>query len=297
MQSRLYEYQINIESVPHGQPLVVGLTGFMNAGSVVELTDQFLMDDDSANQVLSFDMDQLFDYRGRRPQITFDGTQFLGFEAPTLQLVQLHDSEGKPYLLLCGDEPDYQWQSVGGALVHIIEELEISSVASIQAVPTPVPHTRPVHFTVSGTDLEFIAEHSVWRPHSVLSAGFQAYLESLLMEVNVPTYGMTAHVPHYLAETSYPPGAVAMLDMLGCAGVGKWDIDSLQQESLEFFEKISTQTKDNEEFARQVHTLETQHDEFLKEMRQRRDMEDLPSADELGAEFEEYLAKQFPDAD
>ena len=60
--------------------------------------------------VASFAIDELLDYRSRRPLMTFKTDHFTHYDDPELSLYALHDSVGTPFLLLAGMEPDLQWE-------------------------------------------------------------------------------------------------------------------------------------------------------------------------------------------
>ena len=62
--------------------------------------------------VASFDVDQLLDYRGRRPAMVFDTNRWVEYDDPAMLLHRLTDRDGQTYYLLTGPEPDYQWERV-----------------------------------------------------------------------------------------------------------------------------------------------------------------------------------------
>ena len=52
--------------------------------------------------VASFAIDELLDYRSRRPLMTFTTDHFTKYDDPELNLYALHDTAGTPFLLLAG---------------------------------------------------------------------------------------------------------------------------------------------------------------------------------------------------
>ena len=50
--------------------------------------------------IASFDVDQLLDYRGRRPVMVFDRDHWSSYDDPSLLLHRVVDKEGVPFLLL-----------------------------------------------------------------------------------------------------------------------------------------------------------------------------------------------------
>jgi hypothetical protein len=110
--------------------------------------------------------------------------------------------------------------------------------------------------------------------------------------------GFTVHVPHYLAQTDYPPAAEALLAQVAKTGSLRLPLDPLAEAGMEIHTKINEQVSSSEEVAQVVTALERQYDAFVAAQENRsllaRD-EDLPSGEELGAQFERFLAEQTGD--
>ena len=58
--------------------LVAALGGFVDAGGTQRLLTAHLLEHHTSRVVASFDVDQLLDYRGRRPTMTFDKDRWTG---------------------------------------------------------------------------------------------------------------------------------------------------------------------------------------------------------------------------
>ena len=151
----LYEMNPDV-SVPPGLPLVAGLTGFADAGGAVAQTTEYLRSTLDTTVVATFDVDELLDYRARRPIILFEGDHLTEYTPPRLALDLARDELGQPFLLLTGFEPDFQWEQFTTAVLELVDQFEVSSTTWINAIPMPVPHTRPISVTVSGNRQELI---------------------------------------------------------------------------------------------------------------------------------------------
>ena len=110
--------------------------------------------------------------------------------------------------------------------------------------------------------------------------------------------GFTVHVPHYLAQTDYPAAAEALLDQVSKSASLQLPLDALTEAGTAVRTKIDDQVAASPEVAQVVDALEHQYDAFVAAQENRsllaRD-EDLPSGDELGAEFERFLAQRDED--
>jgi hypothetical protein len=108
--------------------------------------------------------------------------------------------------------------------------------------------------------------------------------------------GFAAHVPHYLAQTEYPAAAEQLLSALTKATGLVLPTDTLQTAAAAVRVDIDRQIAQGEDAADVVKALEEQYDAFVRG-RQGTNLlalgeGRLPTADELGAELERFLADQ-----
>lgn len=301
-QNGMYELEFPAPqlSLPDGRgPVMIhALEGFSDAGHAIRLAATHLTDTLDTELVASFAIDDLLDYRSRRPLMTFKTDHFTHYEDPVLNLYALHDSVGTPFLLLAGMEPDLKWERFIAAVRLLAERLGVRKVIGLGTIPMAVPHTRPVTMTAHATDKELIAEHQPWVGEVQVPASVSNLLEYRMSQHGHEALGFTVHVPHYLAQTDYPPAAEALLAEVSRAAALQIPLAALGQASAEVHTKIAEQVEASTEVAQVVSALEHQYDAFVAAQENRsllaRD-EDLPSGDELGAEFERFLAEQAGD--
>jgi len=281
-----------------GLNLLMGFTGFADAGHVVRQITAELLDTPDAEMIAQFDADQLIDYRSRRPQISFVVDHVQDYQAPSLALYRLVDGLGSPFLLLAGFEPDLQWERFARAVEGIVEELDVNLVTWIHSIPMPVPHTRPVGVTVHGNRPELIEGISVWKPTVEVPAAVGHILELRLTAAGRNVAGYVIHVPHYLAEAEYPTAAVAGLEYLGAATSLMLPTDRLREAGRDVGRQIAEQIEASEEIQQVVSRLESRYDEKAEGTVRRSLLADendqLPNADALGAAVEAYLARKEP---
>lgn len=288
-------YELNpAVSVPPGLPLVAGLTGFADAGAAVAQTNAYLLSTLDTEVVAEFDADELLDYRARRPIILFEGDHLGDFRPPKLVLSLARDEIGQPFLLLTGYEPDFQWNRFGRAVLGLIDDLQVASTTWINAIPMPVPHTRPISMTVSGNRADLTEAMSVWRPTTEAPANALHLVEYRLHELERPVTGFVLLIPHYLADTEYPSAAISALEAISAATGRIFPTDVLREQGREFRARIDEQVATNGELGKLVGTLEERHDSYMEDTVLRSPLTDedgeLPSADEIAAELEKFLA-------
>jgi hypothetical protein len=292
----LYELSADVLDVPKGLPLVAGLTGFADAGGTVTQLGEYLLDTLETTVVATFDVDLLLDYRARRPTIYFDQDHLTDYTPLSLNLYLANDELGAQFLLLTGFEPDFQWEGFTAGMLQLIDRFEVSTTTWVHAIPMPVPHTRPIGVTVSGNRAELIEGMSVWKPRTQAPANALHLLEYRLQELGHPTAGFVLLIPHYLADTEYPAAAVTALESVSAATGLIFPTDRLREEGRDFVGKIDGQVEGNQELAKLVGTLEERHDSYMEENPLRSPLTDtdgeLPTADEIAAELQNFLASR-----
>jgi len=296
----LYERVASAPVVPAGLPLVVALTGFTDAGSAVSRIIDYFRDDLAPKPIVVFASDVLLDYRARRPIITFEADHLTEYRPPRLELSLVHDSLGQPFVLLAGYEPDFAWEAFAETVVGLAEGLQVRSVTWLHAIPMPVPHTRPIGTTVSGTRDELTKAHSVWQPHTQVPATVGHLLEYRLAQSGAQVAGFVLLVPHYLGDTDYPAAAIAGLDSLSVATGLVFDSDTLREENREYLAKVDDQVGGSDELTTMLRNLEERYDAYMAGSTNAQPIihaGDLPSADELAAELERFLATRPPGDD
>lgn len=281
-----------------GPVLIHALEGFSDAGHAIKLAARHLKNTLDTELVASFAIDELLDYRSRRPLMTFKTDHFTAYEEPELNLYALHDSVGTPFLLLAGLEPDLRWERFITAVRLLAERLGVRRVIGLGTIPMAVPHTRPITMTAHANDKELIADHQPWVGEVQVPASVSNLLEFRMAQHGHEVVGFTVHVPHYLAQTDYPAAAETLLAEVARAASLQLPLDELAKAGAEVHDKINEQVAGSAEVAQVVSALERQYDAFVAAQENRsllaRD-EDLPSGEELGAEFERFLAQQARD--
>ncbi|HEY9392383.1 MAG TPA: PAC2 family protein [Mycobacteriales bacterium] len=266
--------------------LLCGLDGFVDAGGIGALVREQVISQPENVTVATFDVDQLIDYRSRRPTMTYVEDHWATYDTPELVLRTARDSLGTPFLLLTGPEPDYQWERFVAAVRGLVERLGVRLTVGFHGIPMAVPHTRPIGLTAHATRPELVAGHTRWLSEVRVPGSVSALLEFRLGQAGHDALGFAAHVPHYLAQASYPAAALAVLDAIIAATGLALPADQLRAAARTADAQIARQVENSDEIGSVVRMLEEQYDSYLRAQE-----EDMPTADELGAQFEQFLAE------
>lgn len=284
-----------LEQLEDGPVLLVSLQGFLDAGNASALAAAHLHEPDPGRVVASFEIDELYDYRARRPPMSFLQDHYADYEAPRLVVRLLRDAADTPYLVLSGPEPDIRWEAFVAAVRRVVDHFGVRLVVPIGSVPMAVPHTRPVQLTNHATAEHLRVQQNVWTGNLRVPASAQALLELRLGEWGHDVVGFVAHIPHYAAQLDYPTAAAALLTAVAGVTALRWDLEKLEEAGRTKVAEISEQVLESEEVRAVVEGLEQQYDAFHAEREPGRDNllapdEPLPSGEEIGAQFERFLA-------
>ncbi|WP_207401130.1 proteasome assembly chaperone family protein [Actinomadura roseirufa] len=289
----LYELDTDLPDMT-GPVLLHSLDGFVDAGSTGQLVREHLLEALEHRVIARFDADSLIDYRARRPSMTFDRDHWASYEAPELVVRLLHDEAGSPFLLLSGPEPDRLWEGFTASVRHLVERLGVGLVVGFHGIPMGVPHTRPVGITSHATRPELVTPNS-WFDKVQVPGSVAGLIELRLGEAGHDALGLAVHVPHYLAQSAYPAAAVAALEAIASATGLVLPTGRLRDAAARTDADIAEQVEGNDEVEKVVRALEQQYDAFAGAAERENllaESQDMPTADELGAQFERFLAEQ-----
>ena len=276
--------------------LLVSLGGFVDAGQTQRVLTDHVLATLPHTVVAAFDVDQLLDYRGRRPMMMFDRDRWSSYADPALLLHRVTDADGQPFLVLSGQEPDYQWERVVEAICQLIRALGVTLTVSIHGIPMAVPHTRPIGRTAHATAPRLIGEHdAVFGPLQV-PGSVSALLELRLGESDHDALGFAIHVPHYLAQAQFADAAVVGLESFVAATGLNIPAEALVAMAGLNRAEIAEGIAGSDEVTQVVEALERQYDTYMEALEKpsllATDLQDLPTADEIGAQFEQFLRAQ-----
>ena len=242
--------------------LVYAFSGFVDAGGGVRLAAEHVLQVCDHQLVASFDVDELLDYRARRPRMSFVVDHFASVEIQQVNLHEVTDSVGQRFLLLTGPEPDYQWQRFLAAVDLVVARFDVRLAVGLSAIPWPIPHTRPLGVTVHGSEPELVAGHASAIGEIEVPGHVGAMLELHLGQRGLPSMGITAQVPHYLVQFEFPRAATVLLEGVSRATGLVLPTADLEQAARRADDEVAQQLEGNEEFATVVAALEQQYDQM-----------------------------------
>jgi proteasome assembly chaperone (PAC2) family protein len=293
----LYELNADVPDLD-GVPILHHLEGFMDAGAAGRLLAEHLVSTCEPETVATFDVDRLIDYRSRRPTMIYSTDHWDSYEAPELAVQLLHDLAGAPFLMLTGPEPDHEWDLFAAAMQAVSGRLGGGPLIGFQGIPMGVPHTRPLGVISHATRPELITGQQQMPNKLQVPGSAAALVELRLGEAGRDALGFAVHVPHYLSQAVYPEAAVALLDAVTAVTGLELPSDALRLAADRTNSEIDRQVAESTEVAELVTALERQYDAIAESGGDGEDGGSLldggqmPTADELAAQFERFLEQQ-----
>jgi predicted ATP-grasp superfamily ATP-dependent carboligase len=290
-------YRIEAEpSTRAGTVLVHALTGFVDAGQAGRLAVAHLLANLEHRVIATFDVDQLLDYRSRRPVMIFDEDHWASYEQSELVLYEVRDRAGASFLLLIGPEPDLLWERFADAVCELVERFGVRLTVGLGAVPLAVPHTRPVTVTAHATRRDLISGYQRWFNTMQIPGHAGALVELRLGQAGHDAMGFAVHVPHYLARIEYPESARGLLEHLARSSGLDLPLEALLPSAQRVLAEVNEQLARSPESMSVVASLEAQFDAATGESNRRSlpplDADRLPTGEEMAAELEQFLAEQ-----
>jgi predicted ATP-grasp superfamily ATP-dependent carboligase len=165
----------------------------------------------------------------------------------------------------------------------LCHDLDVQMVVGLGAYPAAVPHTRPTRLACTAGSPEATELLDFLTATLEVPAGVQAVIEMAASSAGIAAIGLWAQVPHYLAASSYPPAALALLNGLGeLTGVSFQD-GPLAESALATRARLDDLVTRNPEHITMLEKLESAYDD-LHDLRGQ-----LPDGEQLAAELERYL--------
>ena len=264
--------------------LVAAFDGWNDAAEAASAAISHLREAGSYEPVFSVDPELYFDYQYTRPQIVADadGRRSLRWPEATI-LKPTSAADGTQIWLLTGVEPARAWQAFATELVDVALREDITGFVALGSMMSDVPHTRPIS-VFSGSDSELLRtaldlERSTYEgPVGILSV-----LSHATETAGIPSAGLWASVPHYVAgHTPSPKATLALLDRLADLTGADVPRGGLSTEAVAWEASIDAAAADDEEMT-----------EYIKQLERTRDTWDSPEAsgDAIAQEFERYLRR------
>lgn len=262
--------------------LAVALSGWVDAGmaganAIGVIREQL----GAAREFAHIDLAELVDLQQTRPTVEIVDGVTRRVSWPRIECVAGH--AGRDTVLVVGPEPSLRWRSVMTELVEAAQRLGVVGAFGLAAMPSVFSHRRPVPVVATVSDPDLAQRAGAIRTDYVGVTGFQTALLVELGRVGIPSIGLWAQVPHYLAGNASPPAARAVLSKLMELTGMELDLAGLDRAAARYTRKVELGLADRPDVAELVAAIEAQSGP-------------PDNVEDLVTEIERYLRSQ-PDDD
>lgn len=265
--------------------IVAAFDGWNDAGEAASGAIAALRDQGEYELVHTVDPELYFDYQYTRPSSQMDAQGQRQLTWPEAALWRPTTTiDGTEFWLLTGVEPARTWQSFAAEFIDIALRDDVTGFLTLGAMLSDVPHTRPISIFGSSPNEEVREKLGLERSLYEGPVGILSVLEHSAERAGIPTAGLWASVPHYVASAAPSPKAtLALLDRLEeLTGV---DVPRthLRTEAAAWEASIDAAAADDDDMS-----------EYIRQLERTRDTWDSPDAsgDAIAQAFERYLRRR-----
>jgi len=260
--------------------LIAAFEGWNDAGDAASRAVSHLVDLWAAEEFAEMDPEDYYDYQVNRPDVSIEDGKRVYTWPSTRFLLATRAGLARDVVLVQGIEPSTRWKQFAAEFVGVAQQLGVTTIITLGAMLTDVPHTRPLPVSASSDDPglpdRFHASPSAYEGPT----GIVGIVAAEASREGIPTVGAWVAVPHYAGGPPAPKAALALVAYLEDALGVSIPHAGLEEDAREWEQSVDALAREEEDVAEYVSSLE-----------QQRDAAELPegSGDAIAKEFERYL--------
>lgn len=265
--------------------MVVALSGWFDASGAATGALEWLLRDRVAPVVASIDCDPFYDFTQERPEVWIDDDEARQVRWPTNEFrIARFPGGARDLVILTGVEPHVRWSTYCECITVMATRIGCDVVVTIGASADTLPHTRVPPVVGSSTNDELVRRLALGRPQYQGITGVIGVLHERLEKLRIAAISLRVGVPHYLGNAQHPKSSAALLRHLEhVLGVptGHAEMDGEIERWQSLHDEAVAEDSQAEAY---VLTLERQFDHRAEA--------NLPTAEDLAAQFEAFLRDQ-----
>ena len=284
------------ESRPDGlraPALICAFQGWNDAAEAASSAVRFTGAAFGATRFARIDPEEFYDFQATRPTIHLVDSRTREVTWPEVGIwVARAPRAPRDLILLSGPEPSMRWRTFCAAILDLADALGVQMVATLGALLSDTPHSRPVPMMGISSD-EGIAERIGLTPTNYQGpTGITGVLHSACQDAGLPSASLWASVPHYVAAAPNPKASLALVRKLESLVGVSIDASELETAVGEYERRVSAAVAADEDVRQFVERLEKAADEEASEQPA---TQDVPSGDVLAREFQRFLSQRGDD--
>ncbi len=266
--------------------MLIALTGLFDISGVATTALDEFAPADTAVTVAEIDPDPFYDFTQERPTVEFDEGETRVINWPENRFDIVRGVGSRDLVVLVGVEPHLHWRTYSGCIVAVAKALGCEAVVTVGSAAEAVPHTRTPLVTGSTTDADLAKRLGIGQPTYQGMTGVVGVIQTDLANHGIPSVSLRVGIPHYLINAEHPQAVAALQTHLAHVlnVTAPTDADELADE-ITRWRSLHDEVLDNDvQIKMYVRMLEQEYD--------RRAEAAIPSAEDLGTQFEQFLRDQ-----
>lgn len=267
--------------------MVAAFEGWNDAGESASGTIAHLRAVWDAQPLADLDSEEYYDYQVNRPMISIDEGGVRELTWPTTRVfVARVPLFPRDLVLVQGVEPNMKWQQFTREVLGLAAELDVSTVITLGALLSDIPHTRPVPVTGSTADAAIQADLGLEPSTYEGPTGIVGVLQDACQRFGIPAISLWAAVPHYVGQPPCPKATLALVRKIEDILDIPVPLGDLVEEARAWEAGVNDLAAEDDEVA-----------EYVKQLEEARDAVELPEAsgEAIAKEFERYLRRRSSD--
>ena len=265
--------------------MLVGLEGWFDVASAATMAVNAFIDAEHAVTVGSIDPDPFYDFTQQRPHVSIDD-DVREIVWPSNEFVLQRNPGHRDVVGLIGVEPHLYWKTYVEAIVVVADALGCEAVVTVGSGAEAIPHTRTPPVTGSTANADLAQRLGLVAPSYQGITGVVGVLQAELEARDIPSVSLRAGIPHYLMNAEHPQATMALVRHLSHV----LDVPNTADfsDQIDSWRDIHDEIVANDEQLKMyVQLLEAEFDRSAEAQ--------IPSADDLGSAFEDFLRDQRDD--
>jgi proteasome assembly chaperone (PAC2) family protein len=265
--------------------MLVGLEGWFDVASAATQAVNTFISADYAVTVGSIDPDPFYDFTQQRPHVSIDD-DIREIVWPNNEFVLQRNTGHRDVVGLIGVEPHLYWKTYVEAIVVVAEALGCEAVVTVGSGAEAIPHSRTPPVTGSTANADLARRLGLVAPSYQGITGVAGVLQAELEARSIPAVSLRVGIPHYLMNAEHPQATSALVRHLSHV----LDVPN----TADFSDQVDSWRDVHDEIAANDEQLKM-YVQLLEAEFDRRAEAQIPTADDLGSAFEDFLRDQRDD--
>jgi predicted ATP-grasp superfamily ATP-dependent carboligase len=261
--------------------LVCAFAGWNDGGEAATTALRYVAGKWSAEPFATIDPEEFLDFQVNRPTVMLEDGESRRLTWPTCEFSSA-SPRGRDLVLLLAVEPNVRWRAFTSAILDVAREVQVSSILTLGAFLADVPHTRPAPVTAASSDPRLAGRFDILPSTYEGPTGIVGVLHDAANAAGIPSVSLWAAAPHYLPSGTNPRVALGLLRALESIVGVEIDTDDIETAVAIWERQVREAIEDDPALVSYVAQLEEAATATG----------DIPSGDQLAAEFERYLRER-----